>query len=53
MVEKPNFDFKYDLVLWKSFAARLSFAILAIAAGVFLAAMLTFLYFQQEKVKED
>ncbi|MBQ7421398.1 MAG: SpoIIE family protein phosphatase [Prevotella sp.] len=53
MVEEPNFEYKYDLSLWKSFSARLSFAILIIAAGVFLAAMLTYLYFSQEQVKEE
>ena len=36
MVEDPKFDYKYDLALWKSFSARLSVAILVIAAGVFL-----------------
>lgn len=53
MVEQPNFEYKYDLAFRKSFAARLSFAILAIAAGVFLAAMIAYLYFQQEQVKEE
>ena len=53
MIEQPNFEYKYDLALWKSFAARLSLAILIIAAGVFLVAMLVNLYFSQEKVKEE
>lgn len=53
MVEEPNFDYKYDLAVWKSFSARLSLTILSIAAGVFLVAMLTYLYFQEESVKEE
>lgn len=52
MIEAPNFEYKYDLALWKSFSARLSTAILLIAAGVFLAALLTYLYFSEEQVKE-
>ena len=53
MVEDPKFDYKYDLALWKSFSARLSVAILVIAAGVFLIAMLTYLYYSEEQVKEE
>ncbi len=53
MVEDPQFDYHYDLAFRKSFAARLSISILVIAAGVFLVAMLTYLYFFQESVKEE
>ena len=53
MVEEPNFEYKYDLAFRKSFAARLSFSILGIAAAVFLVGLITFLYFQQEMVKEE
>ena len=53
MIEAPNFEYKYDLALWKSFSARLSVAILLIAAGVFLVALLTYLYFSEEQVKEE
>jgi sigma-B regulation protein RsbU (phosphoserine phosphatase) len=53
MIEAPNFEYKYELALYKSFAARLSLAILLIAAGVFLVAILAFFYFQQEQVKEQ
>ena len=53
MVEAPKFEYKYDLALWKSFSARLSVAILLIAAGVFLVAMLTYLYFSEESVKVE
>ena len=45
MVEAPNFEYKYDLAYRKSFAARLSFRIMGIAAGVFLAAVVLFFYF--------
>ena len=45
MVEEPNFEYKYDLAYQKSFAARLSFRIMGIAAGVFLAAVALFFYF--------
>ena len=45
MVEQPNFDYKYDLAYEKSFAARLSFRIMGIAAGVFLVAVALFFYF--------
>lgn len=45
MVEKPNFEYKYDLAYEKSFAARLSFRIMGIAAGVFLVAVALFFYF--------
>ena len=44
MVEEPNFDYKYDLAYKKSFAARLSFRIMGIAAGVFLVAVILFFY---------
>ena len=45
MVEAPNFNYKYDLAYQKSFAARLSFRIMGIAAGVFLVAVGLFFYF--------
>ncbi len=45
MIEKPNFEYKYDLAYQKSFAARLSFRIMTIAAGVFLVAVVLFFYF--------
>ena len=45
MVEAPNFDYKYDLAYRNSFAARLSFRIIGIAAGVFLVAVALFFYF--------
>ena len=45
MVEEPNFEYKYDLAYRKSFAARLSFRIMGIAAGVFLVAVILFFYF--------
>ena len=45
MVEKPNFEYKYDLAYQKSFAARLSFRIMGIAAGVFLVAVCLFFHF--------
>ena len=45
MVEKPNFEYKYDLAYKKSFAARLSFRIMGIAATVFLVAVGLFFYF--------
>lgn len=44
MVEEPNFEYKYDLAYKKSFAARLSFRIMGIAAGVFLVAVILFFY---------
>lgn len=47
MVEDPNYEYKYDLAVWKSFSARLSLTILGIAAGVFMVAMLMYLYFQE------
>ena len=50
MVEEPNFDYKYDLAFRKSFAARLSLAILAIAAGVFLTAVMVFFYFTEDSM---
>lgn len=45
MVEAPNFEYKYDLAYQKSFAARLSFRIMSIAAAVFLVAVAMFFYF--------
>jgi len=45
MVEDPNFEYKYDLAYRKSFAARLSFRIMGIAALVFLVAVVLFFYF--------
>ncbi len=45
LVEEPNFEYKYDLAYQKSFAARLSFRIMTIAAVVFLAAVVLFFYF--------
>jgi sigma-B regulation protein RsbU (phosphoserine phosphatase) len=45
LVEKPNFEYKYDLAYQKSFAARLSFRIMGIAAGVFLVAVCLFFHF--------
>ena len=45
MVEAPNFEYKYDLAYQKSFAARLSFRIMGIAAAVFLVAVVLFFYF--------
>ena len=45
MVEQPNFEYKYDLAYRKSFAARLSFRIMGIAAAVFLVAVVMFFHF--------
>ncbi len=45
MVEAPNFEYQYDLAYRKSFAARLSFRIMGIAASVFLVAVALFFYF--------
>ena len=45
MVEEPNFEYKYDLAYRKSFAARLSFRIMGIAAAVFLVAVVLFFHF--------
>jgi sigma-B regulation protein RsbU (phosphoserine phosphatase) len=45
LVEEPNFEYKYDLAYQKSFAARLSFRIMNIAAAVFLVAVFLFFYF--------
>ena len=45
MVEEPNFEYNYDLAYRKSFAARLSFRIMGIAAGVFLVAVMLFFFF--------
>ena len=45
MVEEPNFEYKYDLVYQKSFAARLTFRIMSIAAVVFIVAVVLFFYF--------
>ena len=50
MIEEPNFEYKYDLVYTKSFAVRLSFAILMIAACVFLLAVLVFFHFTEESL---
>jgi len=50
VVEEPNFEYKYDLAYRKSFAARLSLAILEIAAFVFLMAVLVFFYFTEESM---
>jgi len=45
VVEEPNFEYNYDLAYRKSFAARLSFRIMGIAAGVFLVAVMLFFFF--------
>ncbi len=45
VVEEPNFEYKYDLAYRKSFAARLSFRIMGIAAAVFLVAVVLFFHF--------
>ena len=45
MVEEPNFEYNYDLAYRKSFAARLSFRIMGIAAAVFLVAVVLFFHF--------
>jgi sigma-B regulation protein RsbU (phosphoserine phosphatase) len=45
MIEKPNFEYKYELAYQKSFAARLSYRIMGIAAGVFLVAVVLFFHF--------
>ena len=50
MVEAPNFEYKYDLVYRKSFAARLSFTIMVIAAAVFLVAVLLFFHFTEDSM---
>ena len=50
MIEAPNFEYKYDLAYRKSFAARLSFRIMGIAAAVFLAAVLLFFYFTDDSM---
>lgn len=52
MVEDPNYEYKYDLAVWKSFSARLSLTILGIAAGVFMVAMLMYLYFQEGAMRD-
>jgi sigma-B regulation protein RsbU (phosphoserine phosphatase) len=52
MVEAPNYEYKYDLAVWKSFSARLSLTILGITAGVFMVAMLAYLYFQEGAMRE-
>ncbi len=44
MVEEPNFEYKYELAYQNSFAARLSFRIMSIAAGVFLVAVIRNFY---------
>ena len=48
MVEEPNFEYNYDLAYQKSFAARLSFRIMTIAATVFLVAVILFFYFTED-----
>ncbi len=53
MVEAPNFEYEYDSAFRKSFPARLSFAILAITTIVFVAALISYLFFQQERVKQE
>ena len=53
MVEAPNFEYKYDFAFRKSFSARLSFAILAIATIVLVTALISYFYVQQEKVKQE
>ena len=45
MVEEPNFEYHYDLAYRKSFAARLSFRIMGVAAAVFLVAVILFFRF--------
>ena len=50
MIEEPNFEYKYDLAYRKSFAARLSFRIMGIAAVVFLVAVLLFFYFTEDSM---
>ena len=45
MIEEPNFEYEYDLAYRKSFAARLSFRIMGIAAAVFLLAVVLFFHF--------
>ena len=45
MVEEPNFEYHYDLAYRKSFAARLSFRIMGVAAAVFLVAVILFFHF--------
>ena len=50
MVEEPNFEYEYDLAYQKSFAARLSFKIMTIAAAVFLVAVLLFFYFTEDSM---
>jgi len=45
VVEAPNFEYKYNLAYRKSFAARLSFRIMGIAATVFLVAVALFFHF--------
>ena len=50
MIEKPNFEYHYDLAYQKSFAARLSFKIMTIAAVVFLVAVLLFFYFTEDSM---
>ena len=50
LVEEPNFEYEYDLAYQKSFAARLSFRIMTIAAGVFLVAVILFFYFTEESM---
>ena len=53
MIEAPNFEYEYDFAFRKSFPARLSFAVLAIVVIVFLAGMISYLFVQQEQVKQQ
>lgn len=50
MVEEPNFEYKYNLAYRKSFAARLSFRIMTVAAVVFIVAVLLFFYFTEDSM---
>ena len=50
MVEEPNFEYEYELAYQKSFAARLSFKIMTIAAMVFLVAVLLFFHFTEDSM---
>lgn len=53
MVEEPNFEYKYNMAPRRSFAARLSLTILAIAACVFLVAMLAYLFFTEDIINKE
>ena len=52
MTESPNFNYNYELAFRKSFSARLTAAILGIAASVFLVAVLVFFYFSKGSLTE-